>query len=96
MDSVDIRRAIAARPTVQWEFIKHDNGWTWRKLFDDGRIAGASSRTYRDCDLAHLAAAAQGFRSRGHHWMITTEFGTTHFQFPRPPAFVPRREPARA
>jgi hypothetical protein len=75
---------------VRWEFIKDDRGWTWRKLANDGTVVETSSRTYRDCELAHGAAAQRGFRSREHRWMITTEFGTTHFTFPKPPSFVPR------
>ena len=92
MGLIEFGRMFASRDAVKWEFIKGDDGWTWRKTLDNGKVVGQAKAQFPDCERAIGDASANGFRPRVQRWAITTEFGTTHFEFPRPPAFVPRRD----
>lgn len=76
---------------VQWQLVKLETGWSWRKLDADGAIESMSGRVFRDYDFACQSAQVHGFRPKEQHWTIETDLGTTHFYRGKAPAFVPRK-----
>lgn len=77
---------------IQWQFIRQDPGWTWRKMLADGTLDRVSAGEFPDYAFAINDAINQGFRPRRDYWVIITENGTTHFRSGQPPAFVPRKD----
>ncbi len=76
---------------VQWQLIKMETGWSWRKLDADGAIEGTSRWVFEDYNFACQNAKVHGFRPKEQHWTIETDLGTTHFYRGKAPAFVPRK-----
>lgn len=76
---------------VQWQLVKLETGWSWRRLDADGAIESTSRWVFKDYNFACQNAKAHGFRPKEQHWTIETDLGTTHFYRGKAPAFVPRK-----
>lgn len=77
---------------AQWQFVRRQTTWVWRKLRVDGTLDNASGKEFPDYAFAVNDAINHGFHPRQDYWTIVTNLGTTHFRRGDTPAFVPHKD----
>jgi hypothetical protein len=83
---------------VRWWFKEHREPagrarWTWRTVSVDGSIVVTSSE-FKDFGVVVLDAIKGGFRPLTDHWIVETQFGTTHYKKGERAVIVPNDESA--